>query len=216
MRDTTQLRCPAIAALLVSLYGSLAFAQTPRLTEPTAADVARSLRTRASPGFARVVLTQALGARERHVMDEIADTLMAVAMTPGTDELIYSVRSEAVSALTEAGVGYTGISDQIYAVPYAGAVSRLVRIAQAAQDMGLRAAALVGLLAQPDRQASLQLVRSFAVSQDPLAEFAVITLGNNAGPDGLAIARELHRSGSVTQPYARSALDGIARYHRWQ
>lgn len=215
MRGKVHLRCPAIAVLLFFHYGSLASAQTPRLTEPTAADVARSLRTRASPGFARVVLTQALGARERHVMDEIADTLVAIALTPGTDELIYSVRSEAVSALTEAGVGYTGISDQIYAVPYAGAVSRLVRLARAAQDMGLRAAALVGLLAQPDRQASLQLVRSFAISQDPLAETAVVLLGNDAGPEGLAVARELHRSGSVTHPYARSALDGIARYHRW-
>lgn len=215
MRGTTQLRCTAIAVLLVCLYGSLAPAQTPRLTEPTAADVARSLRTRASPGFARMVLTQALGARERRVMDEIADTLVAIALTPGTDELIFSVRSEAVSALTEAGVGYTGIVDRADAVPYAGAASRLVRIAQAAQDPDVRAQALRGLLDQPNRQASLQLIRSFAVSQDPLAEFAVVLLGNRAGPEGLAVARELHRSGSVTQPYARTALDGIARYHRW-
>jgi hypothetical protein len=120
-----------------------------------------------------------------------------------------------VNALTEAGVGYTGISNRSHAIPYSGAVARLARIAQSAQDMGLRAGALVGLLAQPDLQASLQLVRSVAVSQDPLVETAVVLLGNEAGPEGLAVARELHRSGSVTQPYARSALDGIARYHRW-
>lgn len=216
MCRSSHLGCPALAALLVFAYGPLALAQTPMITEPSAADVARSLRTRASRGFALVVLTQALGSRPRHVMDEIADTLLAIAMTPGTDPLIYSARSEAVNALTEAGVGYTGISGQTYAIPYSGAVTRLVRIAQATQDMGLRAAALVGLLAQPDRQMSLQRVRSFAVSQDPLAETAVVLLGNEAGPEGLAIARELHRSGIVTQPYARTALDGIARYHRWQ
>lgn len=215
MRGTTPLRCPAIAALLVSLCGSLASAQTPMLTEPTAADVARSLRTRASPGYARVVLTQALRAHPRHVMDEIADTLVAIAMMPGTDTLSFAVRAAALGTLVSVGAGDNGMVGFAHAVPYAGTLSRLVRIAQSAQDVGIRAAALRGLLYLPDRHTSLQLIRSFALSQYSLAEIAVFILGNDAGPDGLAIARELYRSRSVTQQYARTALDGIARYHRW-
>jgi hypothetical protein len=149
-------------------------------------------------------------------MDEIADTLVAIATTfPGNDFRANATRMEALQSLSGAGRGENGIVGQNRALPYGGAMSRLVRIAETAQEGGIRAAALAGLRFLPNRAGCLAFLELFAKSQNEVAWVAVHELGNETGVEGLAIARQLFREGSVSEPRAKLALSGIAKHNGW-
>ena len=186
--------------------------------DPTAAQVARALRTKGHPAQARAVLTQARGTRSAHQMDEVADTLVSIAATlPGDDLDGTSTRFAALSALVDAGRGSSGIDDEGKgAVRYAGAAARLMRLAETAQDVGIRAAAVLGLVQLPDSVRYFPFLRKVAASQDRVAKVAVTLLVFDTGPAGRAIARELYLAGSASDSIARTALAGAAREFAWR
>ena len=207
----------AILLLVLSGVGaSEGQSQRSRL-EPSAAEVAVSLRTKGHAGAARTVLTQALRPKSPQELDEIADTLAAIAATfPGNDARGSATRMEALLSLSFAGQGDNGIVGVAHAVPYGGAAARLMRIAQTAQDVGIRAAALATLKSQPDRAKSLSFLQQVAKSQNEMAWVAVQILGNETGSEGRAIAQQLFRDGSVTEAYAKSTLDNMAHAYGWR
>ncbi|MDP1860487.1 MAG: hypothetical protein Q8K82_17555 [Gemmatimonadaceae bacterium] len=186
--------------------------------DPTAAQVAISLRTKGHPRQARAVLTQARGPRSAHQMDEVADTLVSIAATfPGDDLRGVSTRSAALMALVHAGRGSSGIDDGS-GVRYAGAAARLKRLAETAQGSDIRAGALLGLVQLPDSVAYFPFLGKVAASQTAgeEAQAAATLLVNDLGPAGRAIARELYLAGRVTQSSARITLDGAAQQFGWR
>ena len=187
--------------------------------DPTAAQVATSLRTKGHPRQARAVLTQARGPRSAHQMDEVADTLVSIAATfPGDDLRGVSTRSAALMALVDAGRGSSGIDEGKGAVRYAGAAARLKRLAETAQGSDIRAVALLGLVQLPDSVAYFPFLAKVAASQTQgeEAQTAATLLVNDLGPAGRAIARELYLAGRVTQWSARRTLDGAAQQFGWR
>ena len=188
--------------------------------DPTAAQVASSLRTKGQPAGARAVLTQARGPRSAHQMDEVADTLVSIAATfPGDDLRGVSTRSAALMALVHAGRGSSGIDDEGRGpVRYAGAAARLMRLAETAQGGGIRTGAVFGLVQLPDSVAYFPFLAKVAASQTQgeEAQTAASLLVNDLGPAGRAIARELYLAGRVTQWSARRTLDGAAQSFGWR
>jgi hypothetical protein len=45
---------------------------------------------------------------------------------------------------------------------------------------------------------------------------AVTLLTMETGPEGQAVARQLHRDGKVTEPRAKNLLDHTASVYKWQ
>ena len=209
-------RDTVLALVLVASVTSEARSQVGGV-DPTAAQVARALRTKGHPAQARAVLTQARGPRSAHQMDEVADTLVSIAATlPGDDLRGTTTRSAALNALVAAGRGSSGIDEGKGAVRYAGAAARLMRLAETAQDVGIRAAAVLGLVQLPDSVRYFPFLRKVAASQDRVAKVAVTLLVFDTGPAGRAIARELYLAGSASDSIARTALAGAAREFAWR
>ena len=142
---------------------------------------------------------------------------MSIAATlPGDDLDGTSPRFAALSALVDAGRGSSGIDEGKGAVRYAGAAARLMRLAESAQNSGIRAAALTGLVQLPDSVRYFPFLRKVAASQDRVAKVAVTLLVFDTGPAGRAIARELYLAGSASDSIARTALAGAAREFAWR
>src|SRR5690349_8263075 len=90
-----------------------------------AAEVAARLRTRGDYGFALAVLTQARGPESRRKMDDMGDSLVAIATgLRGDDQTATATRAAAQAALMLAGMGETGIVGGERGTPYAGASDR--------------------------------------------------------------------------------------------
>lgn len=198
----------AALAAVTSLHGQTI------TREPTAADVATLLRTSGHAGGARAVLTQAYSVQHRQRMDEIADTLVVIASTfPGDNLRGASTRGAALTTLLLAGQGSSGIVGVDSAVPYAGAVDRLMRIAETAQDVGISGGALHALTKLPDKSRLLPFVRQIATSQHAAAWVAIGILVRETGPAGQTIARELCRNGLVKERNAWETLESLAASH---
>jgi len=173
---------------------------------PDAAEVAMLLRTVGHGGQTGRVLAQIDGPQPKEKLDAFADSLTEVALSlQGDDFETVKARRSAVGALHLAGIGEGG-------TPYQGAAERLLRLA-----LGLPSGGALGALTQlPNRGQALQFMRQVAISQHRLATPAVGHLGRDMGSEGLAMLRQLHRQGLVTQEWAPRELAGIAQYHGWQ
>jgi hypothetical protein len=183
--------------------------------EPNAAEVAALLRGHEHPGQALAVLTQIRGPQPQQKMDEIADSLVSIASAfPGNDARGSRTRDAALVTLVLAGIGAREGAER--AVPYAGAADRLRRIAATANDVGIRGGALRGLTKLPDKTRLLPFLRDVATSQNIAAWVAVDILTSDTGPEGKAIARELHRKRLVTQEIAWELLDRLAFAYGWR
>jgi len=191
-------------SIVSSVFTGLSHAQ--RISRnPDAAEVAALLRQTGRPGAASRVLAQLDGPLPRERLDSIADTLVAVALSlRGDDHLTVLTRRSAVDALLLAGIGEGG-------VPYAGAPERLLRLALELPSGG----ALWSLTKMPDRRQALQYMRQVATADHGIAYAAVGHLGRDMGPEGLALLRQLHDQGLVTEEHALRELNALARYHGW-
>lgn len=206
----------AIVVVLTLVAASESHSQDMR-GQPTAAEIAALLRTHGTYGAAVSTLTQARSPQPRQMMDEIADTLLALAISfPGTDARAASTRGAAQSAIILAGMGSSGLVGADRATPYRGAATRLMQMAESAEDVGIRAAALWGLTQLPNPGESLPFLRRIAISQSPVAYRAVTLLARETGPEGQAIARELYRASTVTEPAAKEILDRVATGYQWR
>lgn len=185
--------------------------------EPNAAEVAALLRGQGHAGGAVAVLTQAYSLQPRQKMDEIADSLVAIAVGfPGDDLRGARTRGAALSTLSLAGIGTREVTGMDRAVPYTGAADRFMRIAETAQDVGISGGALRALTELPDKTRLLPFLRKVAISQNAAALVAVTILISDTGPEGQLIARELHRRRLVTERNAWEILDRLAGAYGWR
>jgi hypothetical protein len=137
-RTHSGFRAVAVAVALVA--GSELRSQTVS-PDSSAVEVAASLRRDGHAGKALLVLTQAGGRQPQQVMDEVADTLVAIAVSfPGNDASGASTRAVAQTTLLRAAKGESGAVGAGIGrgIPYAGAADRFIRIAETAQDVGIR------------------------------------------------------------------------------
>jgi len=204
-------------AVLFGLFATRGLACQTVRPEPNAVEVAARLRKSGQAGGAVAVLSQARGPEAAKKMDDIADSLVAIAVGfPGQDARGARTRGAALNALVLAGIGSSGVVGTSHGIPYRGAAERLKRISEAAEDVGIRATALLDLTKLPDRANLLPFLRQVATSQRPVADRAVTLLAEETGPDGQSIARNLYRNGGVTQKTAKEMLDRAAFAHGWQ
>ncbi|MDP1860704.1 MAG: hypothetical protein Q8K82_18655 [Gemmatimonadaceae bacterium] len=207
----------ATIAVVVALVATSELRSQTVSREPNAAEVATLLRGHGHATGALAVLTQARGRQPQQKMDEIADSLVAIAVSfPGMDLRGAQTRGAAQATILLAGMGSSGIVGIDHAVPYVGAADRLMRIAETAEDVGMRGGALSGLTQLPNKTRLLPFLRHVAMSQNVVAWKAVTLLTEETGPEGRAIARELYREGRVTQPTAREMLVRAAGAYRWR
>jgi len=180
--------------------------------DPTAAEVAVALRDNGRYQGAVSALTQARGPRSQQELDEIADTLVAIAASFRSSDESRGVvtRTTALTSLVDAGLGRTDIVGVEKGVPYSGAATRLMRLAETAEDISIRGGALRGLVRLPNGKEYLPFLRRVVLSENPAAWQAAVVLVTRAGPEGRAIARELSAGGRVPQPRVREYLDNIA------
>lgn len=184
---------------------------------PSGAEVAALLRTHGHAGWAVSVLAQTRGPQTPQKLDEIADSLVAIAVGfPGMDFRGVTTRSAAQVALLSAGKGESGVVGTGGATPYTGAADRLMRIAEDGGDVGVRAAALWSLTQLPNRSKLLPFLRQMAESQNSAAIEAFTLLARETGPDGRAIARDSYRAGRITEPGAKEAAGRFAHAYGWR
>ncbi len=127
-------------------------AQTVAVEPQSGAEVAASLRRYGHAGGALAVLTQTRKPQARQTMDDIADSLVAIAATlPGNDSRASATRTAARTILKHAGMGVSGVVGIERGTPYAGASIRLMRLAETAEDIGIRGGALQALSELPDQ-----------------------------------------------------------------
>jgi hypothetical protein len=191
-------------------------ASPPAQTIPLASRVARSIRTNGNDGRALPILTQARKPESRTLMDEIADTLAAIAMEPSVDDVANTrARSQAISILHLAGLGESGLPGGVPGIPYSGAASRLRRIVESSYYLDVRQLALKRLSNLDRSPAFLRYLRQHALGSTMVAAIAVEILADDRGAEGRAIARELYRTKAVMHDYAKRVLEARARERGW-
>lgn len=196
------LAVPLFAALLLPVPQP---AESQTRQQVTAESVAQLLRTKGHAGYAIGTLRQEWGPVDQTTLTAIADSLTEIAIHfPGNTTRAASTRSNAAQTLLLSGKEGRGIA-------FAGAAKRLLRIALEANNGG----ALWSLTQLPDRQQSLRMLREVAVSDHRLAYAAVGHLGRDMGPEGVAVARELHVRDLVREPYAVRELASLAAHFKW-
>lgn len=203
--------CASAVTVVAALAATSRLHAQPLSREPTAAEVAALLRGQGHAGGAVAVLTQAYSPQPRRKMDDIADSLVAIATGfPGDDLRGARTRGAALSTLLLAGIGTREVTGFERPIPYAGAADRFMRIAETAQDVGISGGALRALTELPDKTRLLPFLRKVATSQNVAAWVAVTILVRDTGPEGQAIARELYGQRLVTERSAREVLDRLA------
>lgn len=196
-------------------------------TRPTAAELMQRLRIEDKRVHVVQILNQRYTTYPEAYLDEIADSLAALAVTMGArgDLEGLTAAREAVSILFDAGGRDAGIlvSGKLVRdeTPYRGAAERLMRIVEHPDtDAGIRAGALTALCGMPDRERTIEYLRSVAVSENPVADLAVRILGGWLGPrfelERLDLLRELYREGLVTEPRALMQLEAYADHYGWE
>jgi hypothetical protein len=205
-----------ISAILVFVgAASLSAQRVP--SNPSAAEIAAMLRTRGEAYAAVPVLTQVQSPQSRKRMDDIADSLVAIAVSfPGNDRRAITTRTAALLTLVKAGRGSSGVVGIERATPYAGAADRVMQIAEMAKDVGIRAAALDGLVGFANKAKYLPFLQQIATSRGSAALKAVTLLTMETGPEGQAVARALYRDGKVTEARAKEMLEGAAETYGWK
>lgn len=203
------LRRVSVVAIVVAIHSAPASGQRPGHI-PSAHEVGELVRKSGIGGPAIAMLTRGDGGLTLPERDAIADTLVSIAIShPGNDTGAHRVRRLALRTLARAALnrGSGG--------PYPGGGARLLRIVQHAPEVWARAYALSAISLLADEQEAREILRLVAVSDNEVASDAIGHLVDRVGPEGLAILKELHRTGAVTEPRARAALAGLAYHSRW-
>lgn len=212
-----KLRAMIVRAAVVSTFlGAELLAQAPadrRIArmDTEASTVAAMLRTKGHPGQAIHVLTQAYAPHPREKMDEIADTLLSIAVGfQGTDIVAHRTRTAAAHTLMRAATIDTtpaSGSGGRRPIPYPGAAERLILLAENSSDVGHQASALRSLQSLMDTSAYIAFVRQVAMSQSPAVMAAVEILKEQTGSEGVAVLRDLYEKGLITRPHIDEFLD---------
>jgi len=169
----------------------------------TAREVAASLASNGHVGLAVRTLRRVAVQSEPEALDAIADSIVAFVLRSEDRR----VALDAVSALGAAALP-TGEGQ-----PYAGAASRLQRIAMTRRD--LAAAALFGLAQSANQPEAISMLVSVATSQNASAAVALRMLVYFTGNEGLEAARTLYVRRSVREKNAVEQLEHYAHGRGW-
>lgn len=181
-----------------------------------AAAVARSLRTGGDDARALPFLTQARGAQSRSAMDEVADSLAAIAITASRDDLIHTrARAVAISTLHLAAKGEPGVAGVTRGISYAGAAERLQRIVETSHYLNARQLALKRLSEVNPTSEFSPYLRRLAIAPTGIAAAAVEILVDSRGEEGRTIARELYKANAIKNYEALWILQGKAAALGW-
>jgi hypothetical protein len=160
----------------------------------------------------------------RAKLDELADSLMQIAVSVGAGEADRRRTDAAGSAVTALELaGSTSVS---YGSPYDGALDRLIRIHRDGKNRGVRALALSVLFMVPGHAVALAYVGDVATSMDETAGNAVSDLAIDVHSDvnvstaaqkqeTNALLRELFEKRLVRDYHASINLEGWAHSQGW-
>lgn len=161
--------------------------------------------------LALVALVQLARPASPEDLDALADTLvaMAIAFAESPDPLVRPRAHQVIQLLVAAATW-----EHPRGSPYQSAPERLLRLGlQLPREFGGRA-----VLAFPrviDQVTAIEYASMIARENGPSASLAVIVLGEQLGPRGLARALELYRGRVVHDMLAARQLDELARMHGW-
>lgn len=199
----------AVPSLLVIIGAATVLAQQPPQVL-AGREIAKARRSNDAGSVMRI-LAQTDSKYSASTLEALADSLVTLVVEGrSSSSAAQNLRSSARGALAVAG--------SIHAkVPYAGAGSRLFKIAQGAPDAGDRAAAIAGIAELANSSEALVLLQKIATSDNPAALHAVRNLWDMMPKKGgLDVLRELVRSNAVTEPRARRELDRVAVKFGWK
>lgn len=205
-------RASGVAFLAFGL-ATTAHAQAPgRRSVP---ELMATVRAHVASGAAISVLGQQDSAYTRPVLDELADSLTAMAITGDSRSGASDAALHVITTLKSAAGPHARI-------PYDGTAERLMRIHREAQGRSIRIVAFGALLDIQDIGGVLPYVRAFVTSNQPDADRAISQIIMRADersvlyrPEARALLRELYERGLVPHPDASSLLEGFAVEQGW-
>lgn len=200
-----------ILALLLAAgggSGSEILAQDVPRRDSAMHEALQRVRVRGDAQMALGVLVQSYGALSLTQISGMADSLVDIASAPADPERVDMAGLAAVIAIQGSATPDRGRA-------FSGAFERLVRIIREGSHPGTRVAAMSAAVQVGGAHRTVPVLRPIAASDDPLAWHAVELLARETGPEGLEALRRLYVNGAVTEPYAKSVLQGIAEYHGW-
>lgn len=193
-----------------------ASARSSQTTVSVASLIARSLRTDGNDSRALPLLTQARQSERDVLLDEIADTLAAIAIERSVEDVAHArARAVAIGTLHLAGMGQHGLPGKTRGTPYAGAATRLRRIVELSYYVDARAGALKRLNSLDRSAAFPEYLRQKALLPTIVAATAVELLADERGEEGREIARELYRSKALKNNSAIRVLEARAHARGW-
>lgn len=181
----------------------------------SAAEIIATIRAHGRISAAISVLSQHDSAYARPVLDELADSLTAMAVAADPEREGSDVALRVVGVLTDASSRYAR-------VPYEGAAERLMRIHQQARDHAIRIVAFGSLLDLANIGRVLPYVRAFVTSEERDVDLGVSQIIMRAEersvlfrPEARALLRELYEGNLVPDPEARLVLEAFAAEQGW-
>lgn len=206
IRKTKRVALLGLLALAVMTRGGEA-QETNRITIRSALT---QLREEGIATAAQLFLMQLRGPRTPAELDELADSLVAVAIDYQEGDPLSKQRAASAARVTIAGAA---ASEE--GIAYPRAFPRLVRIYEDAGEIGVEGATLWLMSLLPNAGPVLEYLEAVATSSDRAAFQAVTVLSRDMGPAGLARLRRLHRDGEVNEPGAVQWLQRIAHQKGW-
>jgi hypothetical protein len=170
-------------------------------------EIMQTLRDDKSAETVAAILRQRDGPRAATTLDALGDSIV--------DLVIGYDGSSGGLVLAQAGTLALGLSarSQGAGTPYAGAVERLMKIAE---DGRSRVGAALYYVSQAaDVEESLTRLSHYAASDRQSAHTAVRMLGEEMGVRGVEAVRELRRSGKLREHAAQLAAEELARRYHW-
>lgn len=176
-----------------------------------ASSVASAIRDRGD--FAQVgrsLRTPQSSATSRGDLDEAADSLVAIALSPGSANVAIRTRTAATLAL-----GYASLPSEGRFVRYAGAESRLFAIARGSTEDDVRLTAIRALASPRDTIGFIGALEAVARKPGYAATWAIERLLLRTGKAGIDAARRLYLQQEVPDRDASADLARAAVRHGW-
>ena len=176
------------------------------------ASVSSAVRSRGDYELAgRTLRREDPRASSPNVIDEIADSLVALALSASDKTSNPNARTAAVQALNFSLLPTKGKSTR-----YAGAETRLHVIANSSTEDAVRMAAIRGLTGTSDTTRFVTTLVAVAKNTGLSADWAIERLLYRTGGAGVEAARELYVRALVIDPDARLSLGRAATQLGWR
>jgi hypothetical protein len=198
-----------ICAMLAPLWAS----QPTARPDSDAVRIAAAIRSTGNLSAAKLLLRDVDKSRSAASRDIVADSIVSIVLSTDEKSPNYGAAGNALTTLILAGAGPRWAAK---GTPYAGAAARLLRIAESSASIARRGTAVFGLAQMADTVTARAMLRSIAISNNPVAGSAIGFLHTSMGPAGIEVLHELYRDSLVTERSARSDLALLARKYSWR